>query len=201
MGLEMSLCIVQSPREATLDATSVPLAIGSWAEVQTNPSVGIEVAIEVPLRSSAGSASRACIWLRVSVDVTVEKCPRRFCLWAMWTSELDWGACLAFLIIGLCRCWVRCSALTLGRSWRKGCRWWARTTGCPCWNWTRWVVGSNLWTEDICILCWEGIWQGSNLPWDAVVAMTRARLAIIIGEQTLIRFWVPYSERIWLVQM
>lgn len=68
MRLKMSFRIVQSPREATLDAVDIPGTAWHGTEVSTDLSVGVLVAIEVPLRGFFDSTV-AGVRSRVSVDV------------------------------------------------------------------------------------------------------------------------------------
>lgn len=87
MRLKMPFRIVQSPGEAALDASDMPGTACHGTEVSADLAVGVLMAVEVPLRGFA-NATVACVWLCMSVDVLVRRCPSGVDLWAMWTSEL-----------------------------------------------------------------------------------------------------------------
>lgn len=68
MRLEMSLRIVQSPREAALDGVDMPGTACHGTEVSSNLPVRVLMAVEVPL-SCFADATVTGVWLGVSVDV------------------------------------------------------------------------------------------------------------------------------------
>lgn len=86
MRPEMSLRVVQTSREAVLDAVDVPWTRSHRTKVKADLPMCVLVSVQVPLLRFSIAALSASIRPSMSLDVAIEQTPGFLGLWAQGAS-------------------------------------------------------------------------------------------------------------------